>query len=249
VTTSGSPRPARSRPAGRALALTLLLGAAGAAIAFLATRQGWAQVRTIPPKPLPPSLVGVTGSALVPYAEALVVAGIASLAAVVATRNFWRRISGLILALIGAGLAASAFTISVAGAVAAAAASVGPASNPGAGSVTQGSGTGSSTIPDVVGATPHVVMTAVGWQALVVVGALGMIVAGLSVCWKPGRLAVMSSRYDAPAAAGQQQEPRAGYQNRSGQDGASPSADSASMWEALSRGEDPTGGGRQAAGT
>ena len=143
MTTSGEPSPARALSAGRTLALTLLVGAVGAAIAFLATRQGWAQVRTTPPKPLPPSLVGVTGSALVPYAEALVVAGIASLAAVVATRNLWRRISGLILALIGAGLGVSAFTISAAGAVAAAAASVGPASSPGAGSVTQGSGSGS----------------------------------------------------------------------------------------------------------
>jgi uncharacterized membrane protein (TIGR02234 family) len=255
VTTSGGTGTGRSRPAGRALALTLLLGAAGAVIAFLATRQGWAQVRTTPPKPLPPSLVGVTGSALVPYAEALVVAGLASLAAVVATRNLWRRISGLVLALIGAGLAASAFTISASGAVAAAAASVGPASNPGAGSVTQGTGSGSSTIPDVVGASPHVAMTAAGWQALVVVGALAMIAAGVSVCWKPDRLAVMSSRYDAPTTAGQQQpthppadQDRSGQDGASNREGASLPADSAAMWEALSRGEDPTGGGRQAAG-
>jgi uncharacterized membrane protein (TIGR02234 family) len=260
VTTSGSSGPGRARSAGRALALTLVVGAAGAAVAFLATRQGWAQVRTTPPKPLPPSLVGVTGSALVPYAGALVVAGLASLAAVVATRNLWRRLSGLILALIGAGLAASAFTISAAGAVAAVAASVGPASNPGAGSVTQGTGTGSSTVPDVVGATPHVVLTAAGWQTLVVVGALGLIAAGISVCWKPNRLAVMSSRYDAPTAAGQRPEPpdRAGegddQEHLAGQAAASrdrtdsPPADSASMWEALSRGEDPTGGSRQAAG-
>jgi uncharacterized membrane protein (TIGR02234 family) len=250
VTTSGGTGTGRARSAGGALALTLLLGTAGAVIAFLATRQGWAQVRTTPPKPLPPSVVGVTGSALVPYAEALVVAGVASLAAVVATRNLWRRISGLILALIGAGLAVSAFTISAAGAVAAAAASVGPASNPGAGSVTQGTGGGSPTIPDVVGATPHVAMTAGGWQALVVVGALAMIAAGAGVCWKPGRLAVMSSRYDAPSAAGQQQRPQAEAEPvlAGGQDGGSVPADSASMWEALSRGEDPTGGARQTAG-
>jgi uncharacterized membrane protein (TIGR02234 family) len=225
------------------------VGAAGAAIAFLATRQGWAEVRTTPPKPLPPSRVGVTGSALVPYAEALVIAGVASLAAIVATRNLWRRISGLILAVIGAGLAASAFTISAAGAVAAAAASVGPASNPGAGSVTQGTGGSPAPIPDVVGAAPHVAMTAGGWQALVVIGALGMIAAGISVCWKPGRLAVMSSRYEQPAPAGQPPAPRAGTRpDRDRPDDASTPADSATIWEALSRGEDPTGGSRQAAG-
>jgi uncharacterized membrane protein (TIGR02234 family) len=259
VTTNGGSSPGRARSAGRALALTLLLGAVGAAIAFLATRQGWAQVRTTPPKPLPPSLVGVTGSSLVPYAEALVVAGLASLAAVVATRRVWRRISGLILALIGAGLAASAFTVSAAGAVAAAAASVGPASNPGAGSVTQGTGAGQPTVPDLVGATPHVVMTAAGWQVLVVAGALGMVAAGLIVCWRPDRLAVMSSRYEAPAAAGQHAgSGDASRQDRSSRNGSRPAsgrqddetlpADSAAMWEALSRGEDPTGSGRQAAG-
>src|ERR1700689_3318934 len=93
VTTSGGTRAGQTRPARRALAMTLLLGAAGAGIAFLATRQGWARVRTTPPAPLPPSVVSVTGSALVPYADALAVAGLASLAAVLATRQLWRRLS------------------------------------------------------------------------------------------------------------------------------------------------------------
>ena len=129
---SGQPQPGQQRSARRSLILAMLLGAAGAGLAFLATRQGWAQVRTTPPRPLPPSLVGLTGAALVPYADALIVAGLASLAAVLATRRVWRRVSGVVLAGLGAGLAASAFTVSSAGAVAAAAASVGPASNPGA---------------------------------------------------------------------------------------------------------------------
>jgi uncharacterized membrane protein (TIGR02234 family) len=245
VTTSGGTRSGQTRPARRALAMTLLLGAAGAGIAFLATRQGWARVRTTPPAPLPPSVVSVTGSALVPYADALAVAGLATLAAVLATRQLWRRLSGLILAVLGAGLAASAFTVSTAGAVAAAAASVGPASNPGAGSVTQGSG-GSSSVPDVVGATPHVEFTVLGWQIMVVAGALAMIAAGLIALTRPARLAVMSSKYDAPEGA----KPQAA---EAGQAGGHPAAsgqpaDSASIWEALSRGDDPTSGSRQAAG-
>jgi uncharacterized membrane protein (TIGR02234 family) len=239
VTTSGGKRPGQARSARRALAMTLLLGAAGAGIAFLATRQGWAKVRTTPPAPLPPSVVSVTGSALVPYADALAVAALASLAAVLATRQLWRRLSGLILAVLGAGLAASA------GAVAAAAASVGPASNPGAGSVTQGSG-GSSPVPDVVGATPHVEFTVVGWQVMVVAGALAIIAAGLIAMTSPARLAVMSSKYDAPDGA----KPQAADRGRAaGQQGAGEEpADSASIWEALSRGDDPTSSSRQAAG-
>ena len=222
--------------------MTVLLGAAGAGLAFLATRQGWAQVRTSPPRPLPSSLMTVTGSAMVPYADALVVAGLASLAAVLATRQAWRRISGLILAALGAGLAASAFTVSKAAAVAAAAAAVGPASNPGAGSVTQGSAA-SPPVPDLVGATPHVYLIAAGWQAAVVIGALAMIVAGALVVIKPAKLAVMGAKYDAPA--GQAAAPtRAGRSLAA--DGEA--ADSASIWEALSRGDDPTAGTRRTAG-
>ncbi len=243
ITSSGPRR--RPRSARRALTLTLLLGAAGAGLAFLATRQGWAIVRTAPPRPLPASKMSVTGSAMVPYADALVVAGLACLAAVLATRRIWRRASGLILVGLGAGLAASAFTVSRAAAVAAAAASVGPASNPGAGSVTQGSGSASSPVPDLVGATPHVSMIAVGWQVLVVAGALGMIAAGMIAVCSPARLAVMGGRYDAPGAAVETHR-----RVERGQAAGTEPADSASIWEALSRGDDPTSGGRRsAAGT
>jgi uncharacterized membrane protein (TIGR02234 family) len=232
----GSPR--------QALLLTILLGVAGAGVAFLATRQGWAQVRTAPPRPLPASLVTVSGSSLVPYADALVVAGLASLAAVLATRRAWRRICGLILAALGAGLAASAFTVSKAGAVSAAAAAIGPASNPGAGSVTQGSGT-SSPVPDVVGATAHVQIIAASWQVLVVAGALAMIAAGVLVLCSPARLAVMSSRYDAPEGSAPAARPRAEAAQAAE---AVQAADTASIWEALSRGDDPTAASRRSAG-
>jgi uncharacterized membrane protein (TIGR02234 family) len=233
----GSPR--------QALTMTLLLGAAGAGLAFLATRQGWAVVRTAPPRPLPASRMSITGSAMIPYADALIVAGLACLAAVLATKRIWRRASGVILAGLGAGLAASAFTASKSAAVAAAAAAVGPASNPGAGSVTQGSSNSSSPVPDLVGATPHVSIIAAGWQAVVVVGALAMIAAGVIAVCRPGRLAVMGGKYEAPGRPSEASN-RAG---RSRPAGTEP-ADSASIWEALSRGDDPTSGGRRpAAGT
>lgn len=242
--TSGGRR-LRPRSPRQALTMTLLLGAAGAGLAFLATRQGWAVVRTAPPRPLPASRMSITGSAMIPYADALIVAGLACLAAVLATKRIWRRASGVILAGLGAGLAASAFTASKAAAVAAAAAAVGPASNPGAGSVTQGSSNSSSPVPDLVGATPHVSIIAAGWQALVVVGALAMIAAGVIAVWSPARLAVMGGKYEAPGGLAETSN-RAG---RSRAAGAEP-ADSASIWEALSRGDDPTSGGRRpAAGT
>ncbi len=222
--------------------MTVLLGAAGAGLAFLATRQGWALVRTTPPRPLPASQMSVTGAAMAPSADALVVAGLACLAAVLATKRVWRRASGLILVGLGAGLAASAFTVSKAAAVAAAAASVGPASNPGAGSVTQGGSSGSSPVPDLVGATPHVSITAAGWQALVVAGALAMIAAGVIAVCSPARLAVMGAKYDTPGAPGEARKPVERSRAAAGEP-----ADSASIWEALSRGDDPTSGGRRSA--
>jgi uncharacterized membrane protein (TIGR02234 family) len=226
----GGPRLAR-----RELAVALLLGAVGAGLIFLASRQGWAQVRTSPPAPLPASRVTVSGGALVPYAEALVVAGLATLAAVLASRGLLRRITGALLAVIGITLAASAFTLSRAGAVSAANSNVGPATA-GAGSVMDGSGSVASVVPNVAGAAPHVTFIAAGWQVMVVAGAIAMIGAGLLIVWRADRMAVMSSRYDSPAGGGHRAEPVT----------AGP-ADSASIWEALSRGDDPTSAAAQTA--
>lgn len=211
---------------GQALALTLALGAAGAGLVFLATRQSWAQVRTVPPRPLPVSLISVTGAALVPYIDALVLVGLASLAAVLATRRLLRRITGIVLAALGVTMAVSVFTVSRAAAISAAATASTP-SGSGAGSVTQGSNAGSSVVPNVAGAAPHVDFSSAGWQVMAVAGAVAMIAAGVLVVLKAERMAVMSSRYDAPVG---QAEPAA----------ASQQADAASVWEALSRGDDPT---------
>jgi uncharacterized membrane protein (TIGR02234 family) len=235
------------------LALAILLGAAGAGLVFLACRQGWAQVRTVPPKPLPASQVTVTGSGLVPYSGALVLAGLATLGAVLACRGLARRLTGGLLALIGAGLAASAFTLTTAAAISAASSNVSPVTA-GAGSVTNGNGQPAS-VPNVAGTAPHVTFSAGGWQALVVVGGLAMIVAGVLVAWQADRMAVMSGRYDSPTAKAGRAGPgsQLGRRLRSGEGprprrgpavdaigGATAPVDSASIWEALSRGDDPT---------
>jgi len=234
------PRARRALSPGQELVLTLLLGAAGAGLIFLATRQGWAQVRTVPPRPLPASLVSVTGAALVPYADALVIAGLATLAAVLASRGLLRRLTGLLLAVTGAGLAVSAFALSRASAVAAASANAGPATAS-AGSVTDGTAA-PSVVPNVAGTAPHVTFVAAGWQAIVVVGAIAMMCAGLLVLFRAERMAVMSSRYDSPAG-GTDRRPAVPERHS-----VTP-ADSASIWEALSRGDDPTAAGSRSAGT
>lgn len=220
----------RAGTAGRELSVTLLAGAAGAGLVFLATRQGWAHVRTIPPRPLPASDVTITGAQLVPFADALVLAALGTLAAVLASRGLLRRITGAALAALGAVLGATAFTVSAAGAISAANGSVSPASST-AGSVTDGSNPAAAAVPNVAGATPHVSFSDAGWQALLLAGALAMVGAGVLVVCRAGRMAVMSSRYDSPVGAARR--------DAAGQR-APAATDSASIWEALSRGDDPT---------
>jgi hypothetical protein len=67
-------------------------------------------------------------------------------------------------------------------------------------------------------------MTAALWRPAAVAGALIIVAAGLLVCWRGARWPVMSSRYEPPEQAERRQ-----------------AADSATMWDALSSGADPTG--------
>ncbi len=147
--------------------------------------------------------------------------------------------------MIAASLAVSAFTLSRGTAVAAATANISPASSSAA-SVTDGSGAVSVGTPDVAGTTPHVIFAAAGWQAVVVIGAIAMLAAGVLVAWRADRMAVMSSRYDSPASTAQRSAADLAAAGRSASAEANPT-DSASMWEALSRGDDPTSAGSRTA--
>src|SRR5580658_8996256 len=92
----------------REFTLVLLLGAVGAGLVLLATRQAWAQAIFVAPRPLPAQDFSVTGQELVPLASALALAALACLAAVIATRSVARRVVGALLAILGAGAAAAA---------------------------------------------------------------------------------------------------------------------------------------------
>jgi uncharacterized membrane protein (TIGR02234 family) len=248
--------------------LVLLLGAAGAGLVFLGVRQGWAQVHTSAPRPLPGSNVTVTGQDLVPAASALAIAGLATLAAVIATRGLARRLAGGLLMLLGAGAAASVlWPISEAAAIRAAAGSAGlnglAGSGTGAGSVTAGGSGGSGGTAPISGFLASVVMSGTVWRGLAVAGAVVLVAAGLLTAWRSGPWPVMSSRYERPPgpagpesaaagpenAAGPGREPGAGPQarlavpasRRAGQARPAPDLSSAAIWESLSRGEDPTG--------
>ena len=254
----------------REMVLALALGAIGSGLALLAVRQHWAHVHTAAPRPLPGRDVPVTGQDLVPAAAALAVAALAGLAAVIATRRTARKLVGLVLAAAGAGIAAVAsLPLTAADVIAAAAGSAGSPAQ--AGSVSAGGAQGPGA-PPLAGFAAHVAMTATAWRLLAVAGGAAVVAAGLLATWRGAGWPVMSSRFDppqrarpgpaaqaaGPAAAGPAAgagtvAPAAGAGTADPAAGAAPAqpvtarrrraaGDSASLWESLSRGEDPTDG-------
>ena len=217
----------------------LLLGAAGAGLVLLASRQGWAHVETAEPKPLPAGVTAVTGQTLVPVAGALALAALAGLAAVLATRRTLRRVAGVLLAGFGVGIAVAVSAgISAAAVRAAAAASTGaPAGSGVTGSdigSTTGGGAGQAAGTGVSGFPSHVVFAAFPWRGVAFAGALAIIAAGVLVAWRALELPVMSSRYELHTSASAPEPAAVG-------DRGNRRPDSAAIWESLSRGEDPTG--------
>jgi hypothetical protein len=152
---------------------------------------------------------------------------------VIATRGALRRVAGVLLALFGAGAGAAVQASVTAATVVSAAASkvASPESaaiSGAAGSTTSGS-TGSG--PFVIsGSTGQAIMTGTPWHVAVLIGALLIFFAGLVTALHGAGWPVMSARYDAPGASGAGTGPRPAARPR----------DSATMWESLNAGEDPT---------
>jgi uncharacterized membrane protein (TIGR02234 family) len=207
----------------REFGLVLLLGAVGASLVVFALRQTWAHAIFIPPRPLPTQDIPVTGQQLVPLAGALALAGLACLAAVIATRSAVRRVAGAVLAALGAGAAVAASAgVRASGVLATAQANA--AAGALGGSTTGGTSPGGASHSIVIAGSPgQAVMTGAPWHAAAICGAVAIVLAGLATVWRGPRWPVMSARFDRP---GQRPRQRA--------------ADSASMWESLSRDLDPT---------
>ena len=243
----------RAIPVRREYGLTLLAGAAGAALILIAVRERWAEAVFTPPRPLSPQVIGVSGADLVPLAGALAVAALAGLAAVIATRGVLRRAAGVLLALFGAAAgAATTSAVTAANVVSVAASHVASpesaAITGAAGSTTSGSSGGAAVV--VTGAG-HAVMTGTAWRAAVLAGALLVFLAGLATALRGTQWPVMSARYERPAPRGA--VAGSGAPDSAGSPGVTETAetagaararprsrDSASMWESLSGGEDPT---------
>jgi uncharacterized membrane protein (TIGR02234 family) len=221
----------------REYSLVLLIGAIGAGLILLVLREQWAQALFTQPKPLPVQVIDVSGNDLVPVAGALAIAALAGLVAVIATKGVLRRIAGVLLALFGAGAGAAVMTSVTAATVVSVAASqvASPESaavSGAVGSTTSGSGSGSSFV--VSGSTGQAVMTGTPWHVAVIIGALLIFAAGLATVLRGTDWPVMSSRYDAPGG----KETR----GAGARPGRAQALDSATMWETLNGGEDPTEG-------
>jgi len=207
----------------REFGLVLLLGAVGAALVVFAVRQTWAQAIFTPPRPLPAQEISVTGQQLVPLAGALGLAALACLAAVIATRSVARRVAGALLAILGAGAAVAAGAgVRASGVLATAQADA--AAGALGGSTTGGTSPGGASHAIVIAGSPgQAIMTGAPWHAAAIGGAVAIVLAGLVTVWRGPRWPVMSARFERP---GQRASRRV--------------ADSASMWESLSRDLDPT---------
>src|SRR5262249_14066756 len=178
--------------------------------------------------PIPGRTVPVSGQAVVPLAGALAVASLAGLAAVIATRGLARRLVGAFLAVAGA-LIVLLVSARVSAATVLAAAHGAAVSQ--AGSATAGGGPAGSAAPGGVfpGGSPgvsaaaHVAMGSFPGRPRAAGGGRAVRAAGMVVAWRGPRWPAMSSRYSRTGGAGRQ-----------------PVADSAALWESLSRGVDPT---------
>ena len=201
----------------------LVLGAAGAGLIVLATRQPWAHAIFTPPKPLPMQDFAVSGQDLVPLASALAVAALACLAAVIATRSVLRRAVGVLLAVLGVAAGATvAAGVSSASVLATARANA--TSGALGGSTTSGSGGGGTAHAVVIaGSAGRAVASGAPWRAVAIVGAVAIVAAGVATVWRGAAWPVMSARFERPGTPSRK-----------------PANDSASMWESLSRDVDPT---------
>jgi hypothetical protein len=90
----------------RQLVYTVVLCLAGAGLALFAATRTWAVDVVTRPEPLPPIRTTRTGGDLLPWLPPLAVVGLAGSGAVVATRGWARRWIGVLLLLVGLGVAA-----------------------------------------------------------------------------------------------------------------------------------------------
>lgn len=241
-----------ARSGRRELAVLLLCGAVGAGLILLGTRQQVAKVVVTAPHPLPVTVTPVSAQDLLPATAALAIAALASLAAVLATRGPLRRITAVITAALGAGVAFTAVASLKAADVLTAAghANISPADGAGGG-IAPGSTTAGTNGGAAGGSLPgfpaHVQFAGSAWRVLMLAGAALIIIVGCAIIVRAQRLPAMSARYErtarstGSATTGSLTTGSRTTGRRSARPASRPAASvGASMWDALNAGADPT---------
>ncbi|MFC0528883.1 Trp biosynthesis-associated membrane protein [Phytohabitans kaempferiae] len=90
----------------RHLVYAVVLCAAGAGLALFAATRTWAVDVVTRPEPLPPLRTPRSGGDILPWLPPLAVVGLAGSGAIIATRRWARRWIGVLLLLVGLGVAA-----------------------------------------------------------------------------------------------------------------------------------------------
>ncbi|MER5477868.1 TIGR02234 family membrane protein [Streptomyces sp. NPDC002734] len=216
MTSSADSRPetaASARPGRRSLAVALLSGAVGAAVALLASRQPWAEgAAEVAGGDFP---LTATGSDVTGAPAALAIVGLAAMVAVFAVRRAGRVLVAALLALCGAGTVAAALL----------------------------GASGRSALEDKAAqvsgdATAAVTgLTHTSWPYVAAAGGLLILIAGLLALWRGSSWPGMSSRYERGAGV---PRPRRAAGAAASQAPADPERPE-DLWKALDRGEDPTG--------
>ena len=229
----------------RELVVLLLGGAAGAGLVLLGIRQQVAKVVVTAPHPLPVTVTPVRAQDLLPAAAALAIAALASLAAVLATRGLLRRLTGLVTAALGVGVAITAAAGLKAADVLTAAghANLSPANGAGGGiepgSTTAGANGGAGG--SLAGFPAHVEFTGSAWRVLILAGAVLIIIVGCAIIARARRLPAMSARYERTARASRTVPLNTGPATTGPRPASRPAATvAASMWDSLNSGADPT---------
>jgi uncharacterized membrane protein (TIGR02234 family) len=195
-----------------------LLCAAGAGLTVSAGGREWATVHA--QDALVPFGRSLTGQELTGAATALGWAGLAGLAALVATRGRVRAVVGVLLAVFGAGIGYSSVTAVSRSHVLATAASK----------------------SQLLGLAGHATVGTTAWWTVSAVGGFLLLVAGVLVAVRGARWPGMSARYDRTAAgAARAGTPRPAPARPD-------TADALGMWKSLDRGEDPTASESAASG-
>jgi len=200
------------------LAITVLGCAVASALVIFAASRVWSEELPSGLLPLPPVTTGRTGSSFAPWLSPLGVVGLASAGALLATRGLARRAIGVLMAVVGAAVMIAAL------------------------------------LP--LGSGPRPL-----WPVVAAVAGAVVVAAGVATVWAGGAWPAMGARYELPGRAREERPGRAGDERpgrarderpgnagdeRPGRAGderpAEPkSATQAEMWDALDRGEDPTG--------